>query len=130
MGRLFRIKIFSTIFSWVATLFAIWCVRSPLSFALGHLVQFVLTPLMIYVAIRERLPALRIFPRLAGVALAGAAVAVLGRAVLGRLAGVPALAAFLVAALGVFAAVVLAVDGELRRFASGLLRNRGRAGAQ
>jgi O-antigen/teichoic acid export membrane protein len=124
MGRLLRIKIISALVSWGGTLLAIAWIPTPLSFAVGHLVQFVLTPLMIYVAIRARLPELRIFARLVGVSLAAAAVVALGRVASGRIAGVFTLTAYVVAALAVFVAVALAVDRELRQTARTLLANR------
>ena len=121
MGRLLRIKVIATFVSWIPTLFAIWWVPSPLSFALGYLVQLVITPLMIYSAIRARLPSLRIFPRLGGVASAGAAVALLGRAVVERLNAVLPLGAFIVAALVLFVGVACAIDADLRKTARTLL---------
>lgn len=115
MGRLLRIKVISTAVSWGATLLAIWWRPSPLSFALGYLVQLVVTPLMIYVAIRDRLPALRIFPRLGGAALAAAGVVVLGRVAVARVASISSLAMLLLAALCVFITIAVTLDSEFRR---------------
>jgi PST family polysaccharide transporter len=126
MGRLFRIKIVSALVSWSATLVAIWLFPTPLSFAIGYLVQLVVTPLMIHAAIRDRLPGLRILRRLRGVAFAGIVVAALGRAVVGRLGGALTLGAFIAVALVVFVGVALTVDPELKRQARTLLANRGR----
>jgi len=122
MVRLLRIKIIACVLVWGATSIAIWLVPSPLSFAVGYLVQLVITPLLIYVAVRDRLPGLRILSRLRGVVLAGITVALLGRAVVGHITDVPSLAAFIFASLITFVVVALAFDPDLRSGTRKLIR--------
>lgn len=126
MGRLLRIKAVSTALSWAGTALAIAWSPTPLAFSLGILLQLVITPFLIHRALRERLPGLRLFPRLRGPMAAGVCVAIAGRALLARTTGVFELILLIVLELLVYAAVSLLLDAELRKLALGLvLRPRG-----
>ncbi len=124
MVRLFRIKIVSTILSWSAAAVALWLVPTPLSFALGYLLQLIATPLFIYIAVRDRLPSLRLFHRLGRLAVAGVAIAFLGHVMAGRIGGVWTLAAWILGELVAFCGIVLLLDAELRSMSARFLSRR------
>jgi hypothetical protein len=124
MPRLFRIKAFTAVVSWTGTLVAIWWVPTPFSFAIGYLVHLIVNPLLIYLAIRRKLPSLRIFERLGRLAVPAVAIAVVGRAVVSHVDGVWTLGALVVSELIVFAAAALAVDPDLRELSRRFLSRR------
>jgi PST family polysaccharide transporter len=121
MVRLLRIKVVSAVLSWFAAAGAVWLFPTPFSFALGYLVQLIVTPLLIYIAIRDSLPSLRIFQRLWGLAIAGGAIALFGRAVAGRITGAGSLGVLVLAELVAFCGIALLCDADLRQLSRRLL---------
>lgn len=122
MVALFKIKVITAVLNWALTLTAIAFDPTPLAFARAYLVHLVLTPVLIYVAIRRRVPSLRIFPRIAPLLPATLAVMALGRLV-GTRAGTPlGFVSFVLASLLLFSGAVLAADSGLRRKAAQALR--------
>jgi O-antigen/teichoic acid export membrane protein len=115
MARLFRIKVVGAIVNWAVTLIAVAWVPTPLAFALGYAVHLVVTPVMIYAAVRRHLPALDVLGSVRGLALAAGVLVVVGRIALPYLVGPAALIAFVLAALALFYGLALAVDERLRR---------------
>ncbi len=125
MPRLFRIKAFTAVVSWTGTLVAIWWVPTPFSFAIGYLVHLIVNPLLIYLAIRHKLPALHIFGRLGRLTLPAVLIAVVGRAVASHVRGVWTLGALVLCELVVFSGAALAVDPDLRELSRRFLSRRG-----
>src|SRR5439155_26482172 len=101
--------------NWTAPLRAILWVPAPLAFALGYLVHLVVTPALIYVAVRGLVPGLDVLRSLRGLIVGATAPAVAGRVALPYVDGAGRLVAFALVALVLFHAVALAVDGNLRR---------------
>lgn len=107
--------------------------RSPFGFACGFLVHLVLSPLLIYLALRARLPNLRIFGKLRGLFAASLILAGIGRIALPYIHGIPSLVAWVLLAVSGFLSLALALDRALRTvvigFVTGWLSTRRRQAA-
>jgi len=113
-GRLLRIASVVCIVNWGATVISTTILSTPLGFALGFLVHLILSPVLIYFAIRRHLPNLRVFGRLRGVSGAALVLTGVGRLALPYVTGVPSLIAWVVVAVVTFVSVALTLDSELR----------------
>ncbi len=128
-GNLLKIAVIVCVVNWMAPPIATTVAKTPFGFACGFFLHLVLSPLLIYLAIRRHLPGLRIFRKLRGVAVAAIVLAGVGRLAVGHVTGVSSLLGWLVCALIVFATVALALDIALRKLATRYLNRWRRSGS-
>jgi PST family polysaccharide transporter len=130
---LLKICLLTCTVNWIATVVATTVTHSPFGFACGFLVHLILSPLLIYLALRARLPNLRIFGKIRGLFGASLILAGTGRLTLPYIHGIPSLIAWVLLAVSVFLTLALALDRALRvvviGFVTGWLSTRRRQAA-
>lgn len=121
-SRLFRIVIIGAVTNWVAAFVAVMISPTVLSFAFGVLVQLVVTPIAVAIALRESVPQWPIFRRLIPMVVAAGVVGVVGRWASPWVEGPATLLLGVLMCAGGFLAVLLPFDPALRELIATRLR--------
>lgn len=116
-GRVFRITMIGTVVNWAATITATIISPSPTAFAAGFMVHLIVSPLLIYVAVRELAPLARPFTVAVRPVAAMVIAAVVGRALLGWVEGGWSLGGWVLVLVAAFLASEMAIDPGFRAFA-------------
>ncbi len=121
-GRMFKIAVISTVTNWAATLIASLLGGSVLALGLAFQVHMIVTPIATFIAIRELVPEARTVSRTLRLLPAAGAVALIGRLCLPWIHGAGTLIGWLLLSAFVFSALVLLLDGGVRRLARAYVR--------
>lgn len=123
-GRLLRLAVVSAVVNWSCTILATSIFPTPTGFAAGFAVHLVVSPLFVYLAVRELAPTARPITVTARPAAAMIVAAALGRLSLGWVQGGWTLGVWILCLTAVFVGVEYLVDESFRRVVKGYFEAR------